>query len=477
MSDEHRADVAGYAGDAVVRTPVLDDLARTGVVFENAYTPAPVCVPARQAMAAGQLPRTVGVDRFSRDLPPFSMTFAKRFAQHAYHTACFGKLHHHGPDQMQGWMQRPAGDAHVTRPNVDGRSPDAETRIPEPIQGLGKWSDAKEIHRAGPGRSPWASDDDIALAALERWATDWWFANPYYDRPHRHEPLLLKLSLLRPHYPYLCAEEKFNYYLNRVTPFIEHETFDHPFLSRRQVRPGTDASEREIQRACATYYGMIEELDDRFGQTMRTLEHLGEDLDDWLIIYTTDHGEMLGEHGIWEKKQFFEASARVPLIIRPPRHLRDAWGCEGRVVRENVNLCDLFATLCEMCEVPLPDDEQTVNNAGLDSRSLVPLMRGQTRTWHAAYQNETISQLQGENLMIKRDALKYQWYGHEACAGCEEVLFDLDRDPGERHNGIDDPQYAEAVEAFRQRRDELGFGPDGDANYRNAGYDRAALGV
>ena len=92
MSDEHRPDVAGFAGDKIVRTPVLDELARTGVVFRNAYCPSPVCIPSRQCMAAGQLPRTCGCEGWT-DLKPGYMTFARRFSQYAYQTACFGKLH------------------------------------------------------------------------------------------------------------------------------------------------------------------------------------------------------------------------------------------------------------------------------------------------------------------------------------------------------------------------------------------------
>ncbi|MDQ3656455.1 MAG: sulfatase-like hydrolase/transferase, partial [Chloroflexota bacterium] len=109
MSDEHRPDVTGYEGDPVVRTPTLDTLASTGVAFRNAYTPAPICIPARQAMMAGQLPQTCGCRAFGDDLAPGYMTFARRFAQHAYATVACGKVHHFGTDQMQGWTHRPMG--------------------------------------------------------------------------------------------------------------------------------------------------------------------------------------------------------------------------------------------------------------------------------------------------------------------------------------------------------------------------------
>jgi choline-sulfatase len=145
---------------------------------------------------------------------------------------------------------------------------------------------------------------------------------------------------------------------------------------------------------------------------------------------------MLGQHGIWEKQKFFEASARVPLIVRFPARFGG-----GRVVQENVNLCDLFATLCDIAEVPQPE--------GLDSRSLVPLLMGTETGWD----NESISQFGGTNLMIKRDHLKYQYYSYDR----SEVLFDLQRNSEETVDFSGYPEYAEDMSRFRVRARELGF--------------------
>jgi choline-sulfatase len=448
MSDEHRPDVTGYEGNTVVRTPVLDELARTGVVFRNAYTPSPICVPGRQAMMSGQFPRTCRCERYGEDLPPFSMTFARRLSQYAYDTICVGKLHHMGVDQMQGWTQRAAGDVHVDRRYIEGRDQASFDALPRAEDGCGKWSDAKEILRAGIVDHRRESEKVRAACSVLRGR----YIAPDYDRPNPHQPVLLKASFTRPHYPYHTTADKFEYYLPRVQPFLDEPVFDHPFLSERAVKVGQDVTVRDMRRVTAAYYGMIEELDEDYGTILDTLRRVGQDPDDWIIIYTSDHGEMLGEHGIWEKQKFFEASARVPLIIRYPKRFAP------RVVEENVNLCDLFATLCELTDVPTPD--------GLDSRSLVPLMTGETRAWHERYHNETVSQFGGRNLMIKRNALKYQYYGPQM----PEVLFDLQRDPTERANFIDEPRYAEAVKTFRQRRDALGFSPTPGKPYVNAGY-------
>ncbi len=161
---------------------------------------------------------------------------------------------------------------------------------------------------------------------------------------------------------------------------------------------------------------------------------------------------MLGEHGIWEKTRFYEGSVRVPLIIRWPKGFPG-----GRVVDENVNLCDLFATLCDLAGLEIPD--------GLDSRSMVPLLKNKPCQW----QNESISQFgarEGKHVMIKQDALKYQYYG----ATVAEVLFDLEVDPDENENVSTEPEYADAMSAFRHRLGTLGYGPDAAPGYRNAGY-------
>ncbi len=306
----------------------------------------------------------------------------------------------------------------------------------------------KEVMRAGVGQSQVMNWDNEWVKSALRFI-DEYFNSLYYDREQWQKPLMLKVSLAHPHYPYLTDETKFRYYLNRVSPFLNQTASEHPFLGQRRVRQGLDASEREIRRATAAYYGMIETIDAHYGSVLDALREAGQDIDDWIIVYVSDHGEMLGEHGIWEKQKFYEASVRVPMIIRWPKRFTG-----GRVTEKNVNLCDLFATLCEMADIPVPE--------GLDSRSLVPLLEGRSDCWN----NETISQLNDTNLMIKWDSLKYQYYE----GGIPEVLFDLEKDPEEITNVIDAPDYADIVVRFRERGAELGLGPNADPNYTNAGY-------
>ncbi|MFC4986918.1 sulfatase-like hydrolase/transferase [Saliphagus infecundisoli] len=451
MDDEHRPDVLGYAGDDTVRTPTIDSLAETGTVFTNAYTPSPVCVPARQSLMAGELPRTCGCLGWD-DLDPEYYTFSRHFAEYGYMTTCAGKLHHQGWDQMQGWRKR-LGPTPMKRPlhhkYLEKKDPDAFDRWEKDYDpgSEWKWSYSKEVRRAGVGDSRVQVQDRRSVEGTEQYISQY-FNSPYYDRQRADErPLLLKVSLIQPHFPFFTTQDKFEYYLNRVDPYLE-EPPDHSFLRKYTVEPGVDASERELRRATAAYYGMVETVDDYFGRIMAALEAAGENLEEWIIVYTSDHGEMLGEHGVWEKKKFYEASVRVPLVIRWPERFDS-----GRV-EKNVNLCDLYATLAELAGLPIPD--------GLDSRSLVPLIEGVEDDW----QNETVSQFDGQNLMIKQDHLKYQYYGEEL----PEILWDLERDSSETRNFIDDPEYTDAVDRFRDRRDELGYGPNPNLEYEGAGY-------
>lgn len=457
MTDEQRFDINGYSGNKVIKTPVMDRLAENGVVFTNAYSPSPACIPARQCMAAGQLTKTCNVNKYGDDLTPGYPTWAALLSKYAYMTTACGKLHHMGIDSRQGWLRR-VGSDHMLSPirgyqHIPGLIKEELDKYKPHSYRDPAWDPIKEVKRAGIGDGPFTNiwDEYTTLGAKNM--INEYFLGPEYDKDESFLPHVLYVGFNSPHYPYLAKKEKFEYYLNRVPVYDSENVFDHPVLgtcsrSKKPVIAGEDVTKREIQRATAAYYANIEECDRRFGEILEALESTGEDLDDWIIILTSDHGEMLGEHSIWEKARFFEGSVKVPLIISWPKKFKQ------RTVTKNVNLCDLFATICELCEITIPEN--------LDSRSLVPLMKGSEKHWN----NESISTMNDEHLMIKRDNLKYQFYGDNV----KEVLFDLDRDPDELINFIDDKKYLNHINEFRLRRAELGFGNGCVSNYINAGY-------
>ena len=143
-----------------------------------------------------------------------------------------------------------------------------------------KWSQAKEVKRAGIGQGPINGHDAYTLDGALRFIENF-FTDPYYDRATPTRPLMLMVSFVRPHVPFLTTHEKFTYYLNRVRPYLDESAFEHPFLSSRAVVPGVDVSEREVRRATAAYYGMVEGIDEDYGKVLAALEHVGQELDDW----------------------------------------------------------------------------------------------------------------------------------------------------------------------------------------------------
>ena len=465
MDDEHRPDVLGYAGNDVVRTPNLDRLAADACIFENAYTPAPRCVPARQCVMTGELPMTCGCLSYGDGLDGDEPTYARRFREYGYRTAVAGKTHFVGGDALLGFG-RAIGSVGNTE-NVD--------RKVELDYEKNKWSDVKEIKRAGIGHSGRAKGDEYTVTGAEHYV-EGSFLDAYYDRAHPERPTFLQVSLVQPHYPYYAADEDaFNYHLNRVDPHIE-EAPNHDGLSAREVTVGDDGmgvggdtedptvvTEREIRRATAAYYAIIEYVDSLYGRVLDALEQAGEDLDEWIIVFCSDHGEMLGEHGVWEKGSFYEASAGVPLFIRWPERF------DGKRIEANVNLTDLFATLCDLADLPVHEDEAR------DSRSLVPLLRGDETAWFDQHPDDEVISAEGDRVMVRRGELKYVHFPADGPHRGEswddgDVLFDLDSDPRERTNLIDDPAYADAVTAFRNRVADLGYGLDADPDYVDAGY-------
>lgn len=423
MTDQHRYDVVGFAGNEVVRTPNLDRLAETGVIFDNCYTPSPICMPGRACMMSGQYSSTNNVKEYFDDLPTGYPTFPKAFAENDYQTVCCGKLHHHYIDQGQGFL-RLIG----MHENID------EHQTKEFCQknniNLG-WGPVKEIKRSGIGLGRAITHDDYSVLGAKNYIEEY-FCDPYYDRAIGDvRPIMLKVSLEQPHQPFFTDEERFNYYLNRV-PIFTDSPLDHPELNMHPINLGNDVSERELRRATAAYYGMVENCDVLFGEVISALENAGQNIDDWVVVFCSDHGDMLGQHGTQAKGCFYEGSVRVPMFIRWPKGFAG-----GKRINQNVNTIDLFASLCELVDLPVPE--------GLDSRSLVPLLNGDTAKWD----NATVSQFfcgGKPNTMVKRDDLKYQYYGPG-----DEVLFDLKKDPGETTNLISEPEYQEILDSFREK--------------------------
>ncbi len=420
MADEFRFDLAGFMGNPICRTPTLDRLAGEAVIFDNAYAAAPVCIPGRQSFATGKYPLHIGCEYFGEDIAPQSDTFARRFSEAGHYTVACGKLHHRGIDPMQGWLHRIGAECAVNWP---------ETRAAQDRMQIGrlKWRGAEELHIAGPGVSPLALHDRYTVdGALLFLATH--FGGMYRRGDAPEPPLLLLVSLQQPHFPLLADPELFAYYYARVRPRIHEEASYHAVLGQGALPCGELVTPDEVRNATAAYYALAEQADREFGRVIAGLKSHGQDLDDWTILFAADHGDMLGEHALWEKRKFYEGSVRVPFLVRAPAR----FGAMRR--RENVSLVDVYPTLCALADLPVPED--------LDGRCLQPLLEGKGHEWD----NRTFAQFETDHFMLKRDNLKYLTFGGWG----PDVLFDLASDPGESSNRIAEPGYIAVAAEMRE---------------------------
>jgi len=410
MADEFRHDAAGFAGKNFAATPCLDALAEGAANFTSAYSPSPLCVPARQCLATGLYPGHAGCLHFGDDLEPGAATFARHFSEHGYYTVCCGKLHHRGPDQMQGWLHRIGAEQAVRWPAA----------YKDRVQvGRKKWRGAKEILEAGCGVSPLGLADDLATTG----ACD--FLRMHFgghnDLPP-DIPVFLMLSLQQPHFPLLAPKELLENYLTKVSVFEDAGPLGHLVLDEGRLGLPDDIADSDLRRATAAYAAMVEQTDTRFAQVLSTLREVGQDPDEWLIVFCADHGDMLGEHGLWGKRKFYEGSVRVPLFVRGP-------GVATDTITRNVNLVDIFPTLCQLAGLPVP--------MGLDGRDLLDSRK----------EDMTFSQLGADQWMVKRGPWKLMIFPEGG-----DVLFQLDDDPDETINRIADPECQSLIEELKTAR-------------------------
>lgn len=410
MADEFRHDAAGFGGNTIARTPHLDALAEGAAVFDNAYTPSPVCIPARQCLATGKYPLHIGCEEFGEDIAPRSQTFARSFADAGYYTVACGKLHHRGPDPMQGWIHRIGSETAIKWPEAFSHRPQVGRR---------KWRAALDLQASGVGVSALGIHDDYTV----RGACD--FLRIHFGGMYEipvDTPLLLMVSLQQPHFPLLADQGLFDYYYDRVSPYQNQTPPEHALWAARYLGQDQGVEPEDIRRATAAYYALVERTDQRIGQVLQALNDVGQSLEDWLVVFCSDHGDMLGQHGLWEKRTFYEGSARVPLFLRGP-------GIAPTGNSTPASLVDLYPTLCARAGVPIPEE--------LDGTDL----------FQADASRAVFSQYGRTHFMVRQAQWKYISFGSEG-----EILFDLSHDPREVR---DVSTTAEAQPVLRRLRGEL----------------------
>ena len=427
MADQMAGPALPVYGHPVVKAPNITALAESGVVFDSAYCNSPLCAPSRFSMMAGQLPSRIGAYDNAAEFPAGIPTFAHYLRVLGYRTCLSGKMHFVGPDQLHGFEERLTTDIY---PSDFGWTPDWQRPELRPSW----YHNMLSVVQAGTCQTSnqLDFDEEVAFHAVRK----------IYDlaRDEDARPFFLLVSFTHPHDPFAITPEYWNRYSHDEIdmPAVAPIPFDQldPHSQRLYHVCAMDEyrqTEARVRNARHAYYGAISYVDDKVGQLLQALR--AADLqDDTIIVFVSDHGEMLGERGMWYKMSFFEWSARVPIIFHAP-----GWFPHHRV-DQHVSLLDLLPTLVEIAGDGAPPEYADA----LDGRSLLPLLQGQAKGAAGAVLGEML----GEGaiaplVMIRRGQYKYVYSPPDP-----DQLFDLDVDPHELQNLAGRPEHEAVRQAF-----------------------------
>ncbi len=366
MVDQLTSFVLNCYGGTVCQTPHIDSLANRGTVFDNAYCPYPLCAPSRFGMMAGRLPSRIGAYDNGAELPAATPTFAHYLRLHGYYTCISGKMHFVGPDQYHGYEERltteiyPADLSWTPTPDFRDFNKDEEREYTFGVSTIDTVKDAGPVARS----MQIDYDEDVIHHAIRELYTR--------ARCEDERPFMMTVSLTQPHDPYVTTREYWELYDDKNidkphVPFIPVEQRDahSQSLYYHYGQDKCELSDSDYRNARRGYYGMISFIDDLFGRLMKALKDSGFD-DNTVVIFSSDHGDMIGERGMWFKKTLFNPAIQVPLIISHPQYTANR-------INSPVSLLDIFPTLLELSEIP-PAKITTA----IDGRSLMPGLRGKT---------------------------------------------------------------------------------------------------
>ncbi|MBN2852101.1 MAG: sulfatase-like hydrolase/transferase [Clostridia bacterium] len=407
LSDQHSPHVTGYEGNEIINTPNLDKLASEGAFFSNAYCQNPLCVPSRASILTGRYSKNTGIYDNMHVMDANGVTLPRIFSDNGYRTCLIGKSHFNG-EQYHGYQQRPYGDLFG-----QAHQPDPKREPEFGINGLGD-----VLGNAGPSLIPVElTQTEICVKEACKWIQ-------VHQELHSTQPFFLSVNFDKPHFPIKPPKKYFSKYENMSLLKKLPENFDRemvPFAKEAIMHNETghhfnqhfDIQENALQ----AYYGCVEWIDDAIGRIVEVIDYLGLK-EDTIIIYSSDHGEMGGEHGTWQKTLFYEASARVPFIIRWPGHIKVKSSYD-----QIIGLLDIFPSLCDLCQLttPIECDGESIKNIleenGLFQREGIFAESAVLRATHIA------------GCMYRTGPWKYCHYldGHHE-------LFHLQDDPDEYHN-------------------------------------------
>jgi choline-sulfatase len=408
-----------------LHAPNLKALAARSTRFKNSYTASPLCAPARAAFMSGQLPSRNGVYDNAAEFTSSIPTYAHHLRRAGYQTCLSGKMHFVGPDQMHGFEERLTTDIY---PADFGWTPDYR----KPGERIDWWyHNMGSVTGAGVAEisNQMEYDDEVAYNATRK----------IYDlsRGHDARPWCLTVSFTHPHDPYVARKKYWDLYNDcaHLDPTVGEIAYNDLDPHSKRLYDAMDAKNFDIRaehvrRARQAYFANISYLDDKVGEILQTLKDSRQDA---TIMFVSDHGDMLGERGMWFKMSFYDGSARVPLMIASP-------DMEPGLVESPVSTIDVTPTLCDLAGVDMSEVMPWTSG-----ESLVHLGQGGTRDTPVAMEYAA------EGSYAPLVSLRYGKWKYNRCALDADQLFDMDADPHELTNLADVPAHQGTVTQLRAK--------------------------
>jgi choline-sulfatase len=431
-SDEHTRKALGCYGASFVKTPNLDALAARGTRFTNAYTNTPICVPARACLATGRYAHRIDSwDNATPYVGTEAPSWGHRLTEQGHRVTTIGKLHYRKVDDPSGFPEQRL-PMHV----LDGVGDlYGLLRGEMPVRPQSR----NQVLDAHAGEVEYTRYDRAIAQEAAQWLREAGAsAGQSLESSGEKKPWALFVSFVEPHFPLAAPQEYLDLYPPDSLPlpvnWHPNDWPHHPAIDAKRAQQALDKGfdERTLRNALATYYAMVTLLDAQIGSVLNALREAGLE-ESTRIVYTTDHGDMMGEHGLWWKSAMYEGACAVPLIMAGP----DVPA--GKTVRTPVSLVDCFPTIVEAVGARLTAED--TGPGGLDGRSLLQIAREPDRDrsvlseYHAIFSHSGI-------FMLRHGRYKYVEY-----VGYPSQLFDLDADPDETRDLAGDPAHAGALVA------------------------------
>ena len=412
-----------------LHAPNLRALARRSTRFRNAYAASPLCAPSRASFMTGQPPTITGVYDNAAEFASSMPTYAHHLRRAGYHTCLSGKMHFVGPDQLHGFEERLTTDVY---PGDFGWTPDYR----KPGERIDWWyHNMGSVTGAGVAEitNQLEYDDEVAYHATRK----------VYDLGRRLDarPWCLTVSFTHPHDPYVARRKYWDLYADceHLLPEVPDPGYDAQDPHSRRLLDScdwrsSDIAEEDIRRSRRAYFANISYIDDRIGEVMEALNGTRQE-EDTIVLFVSDHGDMLGERGLWYKMCFYEGASRVPLMISAPQ-------MPPGLNETPVSLIDVCPTLCDLAGMNMDDVLPWTGG-----ESLVPLARGGAR------ETPVTMEYAAEGSQAPMVCLRQGRWKYTRCALDPEQLFDLAADPGELTDLAADPAHGATLARFRAMAD------------------------